>query len=146
LIARTASKSTPAVLPSVLRRRALEERLDELFEKRLAVVVAGAGFGKSTLLAAWTADLECVWYTVMPQDRELGALTRGLGETLRRRLPDLAPEFSAALPAGESESDDRDRADAVAAQLCHALERLLTHDLVLVVDDLHELESAPLPG
>jgi ATP/maltotriose-dependent transcriptional regulator MalT/DNA-binding SARP family transcriptional activator len=133
----------PAVLPSVLRRRALEERLDELFEKRLAVVVAGAGFGKSTLLAAWTADLERVWYTATPQDRELGALTRRLGETVRRRFPGLAPELSAALPAGESESDDRDRADAVAAQVCHALERLLTHDLVLVVDDLHELEAAP---
>jgi len=142
-IARTASSAPPAVLPSVLRRPALEERLDELFDKRLAVVIAGAGFGKSTLLAAWTADLERVWYTATPQDREFGALTRRLGESVRRRLPGLAAELSAALPAGESESDDRDRADAVAAQVCHALERLLRHDLVLVVDDLHELESAP---
>jgi DNA-binding SARP family transcriptional activator len=131
----------PPVVPSVLRRPALEERLDELFDRRVAVVVAGAGFGKSSLLAGWTVDLECVWYTTTPQDVELGALARGLAEAIRRRVPDLAPELSAGVPSEGSESDDRELADAVAAQLCESLERLLVHDLVVVIDDLHELES-----
>jgi ATP/maltotriose-dependent transcriptional regulator MalT len=138
----TARMAPPFVRPSILRRAALEERLDELFDRRLALVVAGAGFGKSTLLAGWAADLECVWYTITPRDAELGALTRGLAAAVRGRVPDLPPELSASLPSGGSESDDWDRADAAAAQLCESLERLLPHDLVLVVDDLHELESS----
>jgi DNA-binding SARP family transcriptional activator len=137
----SARVTPPPVVPSVLRRPALEERLDELFDRRVAVVVAGAGFGKSSLLAGWTVDLECVWYTTTPQDVELGALARGLAEAIRRRVPDLAPELSAGVPSEGSESDDRELADAVAAQLCESLERLLVHDLVVVIDDLHELES-----
>ena len=38
--------------------------LDDAFGKRLTVVTAGAGFGKSTLLASWVADVEHAWYTL----------------------------------------------------------------------------------
>jgi hypothetical protein len=45
-----------------IERPALERRLDDAFGKRVTLVVAGAGFGKTTLLASWAADLAAVWY------------------------------------------------------------------------------------
>jgi hypothetical protein len=40
----------------LLERPALQARLDEAFGKRLTLVIAGAGFGKSTLLGQWASD------------------------------------------------------------------------------------------
>lgn len=38
----------------VLRRPLPEKRLDDAFGKRLTLVIAEAGYGKSTLVAGWT--------------------------------------------------------------------------------------------
>ena len=86
----------PAVPPSALPRPKLEERLDEARSRRLTAVVAGAGFGKSTLLAAWAAGVNCSWYRVTAEDAELGALAAGIVHALRLRLPGLAAEVAAA--------------------------------------------------
>jgi ATP/maltotriose-dependent transcriptional regulator MalT len=50
--------------PWLIERPRLEARLDDAFGKRLTLVVGGAGFGKSTLLGAWTADLVSSWLDV----------------------------------------------------------------------------------
>jgi hypothetical protein len=68
----------PAVAPPAFVRERLEERLDDVFGRRLALVVAGAGFGKTTLLSGWSARLRVAWYTLASEDVELGVLVRGL--------------------------------------------------------------------
>jgi hypothetical protein len=66
---RPAGLAGPVVLTRDRERLArLEERLDEVFGKRLTLVVAGAGFGKSTLLAQWARDL------TPPGTRSLGPI------------------------------------------------------------------------
>src|ERR671911_2685474 len=81
------TRTQAAVRSSMLRRRALEDRLDGAFAKRLATVVAGAGFGKSTLLAAWADDLECAWYGVTAKDTALPWLERGVAHAIATRVP-----------------------------------------------------------
>jgi hypothetical protein len=52
----------PSAAVDMLRRHRLEYQLDEAFERRLTLVVAGAGYGKSTFFverlfgAGWGAD------------------------------------------------------------------------------------------
>ena len=58
-------------LASILRCPLLESRLDGTFGKRLTSIVAGAGFGKSTLLAEWAKDVSCAWHTAGSQDKRL---------------------------------------------------------------------------
>lgn len=53
----TAKSLAPAVPPTTLPRPQLESRLVEALSRRLTTVVAGAGFGKSTLLAGWASDV-----------------------------------------------------------------------------------------
>ena len=104
--------ATPDVPAGLLRRSSLERRLDAAFGKRLAVVTADAGFGKSSLLAAWVSDLEHAWYTLTEADVELETLVRGVVRALRRAIPRLPAPSPSAAP-------DLAGADAHAAWTCN---------------------------
>jgi ATP/maltotriose-dependent transcriptional regulator MalT len=132
-----------AARSDVLERPALERRLDEAFGKRLTLVVAGAGFGKTTLLASWAADLDAVWYQLRESDTGALSLARGILGALSTRVPGLPDELKAAVETGGGSQDaEREWAATFAASLCEALEESLAHDVMLIVDDVHELGSA----
>ena len=137
------TKILPApVAPAALPRAALQRRLDEALQRRLTTVVAGAGFGKSTLLAAWAQRHDVAWYTLGAEDAALSTLGPGLVDALRLRVPDL-PVDLAATPGSargpDASADEGARADAFAAALSEALQERLRGPLALVLDDLHAL-------
>lgn len=73
--------NAPVVPRWAVPRPALEKLLDGALEGRLTTVVAGPGFGKTTLLAAWEEKQPCgCWYSLGREDRALatpwGAETR----------------------------------------------------------------------
>jgi ATP/maltotriose-dependent transcriptional regulator MalT/DNA-binding SARP family transcriptional activator len=141
---RSAKLLPPAVPEPVLPRPALEARLDEVLTRRLGVVTAGAGFGKSTLLSVWAAGREVAWYTLGREDAELGSLAAGIGEALRLRVSDLPLDPASVVGPSrgpQADADELGRADAHAGLLCDALQERLARDLVLVLDDLHELRA-----
>jgi len=104
------------------------------------MLTAGAGFGKTTLLAEWAEDVDCAWYTVGDRDGSLPVLARGIAAALQRAVPDLTSELQL-----DEEGEEALRAEAFAADLCERLEAATAHDVILVIDDLHELGSAPAP-
>src|SRR6266511_878653 len=123
-----AGKVLPPALPSVwVDRPRLRSRLEEARGRRLTVVVAGAGFGKSSMLAAWVAGGAAgrtAWYSVQPEDRSLPTLLRGLVDALWLRLPGLPVDVSAVLAGSLGpESNDLVRADGFAAVLGELLEQ-----------------------
>jgi ATP/maltotriose-dependent transcriptional regulator MalT/DNA-binding SARP family transcriptional activator len=138
-----ATKILPPVLPAAfLDRPELLRRLDEVGARRLTTVVAGAGFGKSTLLAAWAARVHSAWYSLQPEDASLPTLLRGLVDALRLRLPDLPDELGTVLASSLGpDTDELARADGFAAALGEALELQLGGDLALILDDVHELPA-----
>ena len=143
-----ASKILPPVLPAAwVDRPELLRRLDEVGARRLTTVVAGAGFGKSTLLAAWAARVHSAWYSLQPEDASLPTFLRGLMDALRLRLPNLPDELDTVLASSLGpDNDDLARADVLAAALGEALELQLASDLVLVLDDVHELPTGGPPA
>jgi DNA-binding SARP family transcriptional activator/tetratricopeptide (TPR) repeat protein len=124
---------------ALLARPRLEGRLDETFARRLVTVTAGAGYGKTTLLAQWSRDVECAWHTASRADGRLGSLVAALARALGSWIESLPLGDAAALTA----PDDALRASAIATRLAAQLERSLAHDLVLVIDDVHELAGSP---
>jgi DNA-binding SARP family transcriptional activator len=110
--------------------------------RRLAIVTADAGFGKSSLLAAWSADVDCAWHTVTAGDRALSSLAIGIAGALRARMPELADMAVAASASTGVASDELRHAEAFGGLLCATLADRLTHDLVLVLDDVHEIAAA----
>jgi len=141
------TKLLPPVAPaSLLGRERVFARLGEALERRLTIVVADAGFGKSTLLSAWAAGINCAWYSASPEDESLAVFTRGIVDTLRLRVPQVPTEIGGAVVSAagpDAEADDRARAQGVAALVSEALQAQLRRDLVLVVDDVHELSGSP---
>ena len=130
---------------AVMARPALEQLVTTARNRRLTVVVAEAGFGKSTLLASWWEAVPCAWYTADHRDVDLPTLGRQLSDALRLRVPDIPSDMSwLAEGAGGPELEQFLRADALAAQLAEILHAQLSTDLLLVIDDAHELElSSP---
>ena len=127
----------------LIERRALEQLLGTARSRRLTVMVAEAGFGKSTLLASWWERAPCAWYTADQRDRDLPTLGRQLTDALRLRVPDIPSDMSwVAEGAGGPEPEQLSRADALAAQLADMLHERLSTDLLLIIDDAHELASS----
>jgi ATP/maltotriose-dependent transcriptional regulator MalT len=138
-----ASKILPPALPAGwVDRPELLRRLDDVGARRLVTVVAGAGFGKSTLLTAWVARVHAAWYSLQPVDASLPNFLRGLVDALRLRLPNLPDELGTVLASSLGpDAEDLAPADGFAAALGQALELQLSSDLVLVLDDVHELPT-----
>jgi ATP/maltotriose-dependent transcriptional regulator MalT len=131
-------KLAPPELPAGhLARAELERRLDEAAACRVTTVVAGPGFGKSTLVAAWAHDREHAWYGLDGADASPALLARGLATALERVVPGLA---LASFTERTRAAGNADRnAEAIAAQLADLLAEAVRRDVVLVLDDLQEL-------
>src|SRR5215208_2684102 len=113
---RTKILPTP-VAPAALPRAELQARLDQALRRRVTTVIAGAGVGKSTLLAAWAQRHDVAWYTLGPEDAALSTLGAGLVDALRLRVPDLPADLAATPGTArgpDASADENARADAFA--------------------------------
>jgi DNA-binding SARP family transcriptional activator len=127
-------------------RSRLESRLDAALAHRLTVLVGDAGFGKTTLLASWSAGINAVVHQLTESDRDLTQLWRRLVDALRQHLTDLPGLREASTEAVRgpvSAHSDQVRPQAMAELLGHALAQRLTRDLVLVLDDVHLVTDGP---
>src|SRR5579884_948772 len=83
--------TTPRLQRGLIGRPSLRERLDAAARFPLALIVAPAGFGKTTLLAAWSAWARhpVCWLALDEHDNDLARFWRYLIATLRRHFPQL---------------------------------------------------------
>ena len=127
----------------MLNRSRLEERLDEAPHRRLSLITAGLGLGKTTLLASWARTRPCAWYTVGLEDRDPAVLARGLLEAARVQVPALDPDSVTPSPTGEGLTiPSEGRAALAADQVIAMLGERLETDLTLVLDDVQELDGS----
>lgn len=136
--------------PSTIGRPALEQRLDAaLAERRLTCVVAGPGFGKTTLLSHWaetTPHAMSAWHGMTTADRTLSVLVRAVTDALRLCAPGLPADLVTAVsgPRGpDTGTDETGRAHAYAGRICAAVAEARPRPVVLVLDDVEMLDGAP---
>ena len=140
------TKLRPPVLAkaTVVRERLLSFVSDEN-AGRVTVVSAPAGFGKSTLLAQWTAKASesgarIGWLSLEKSDDNIGRLLSYLVAALQRASPDIA----ATVPVMLSSSPVLP-VESVLATIVNDLSR--SNDPVyLVLDDCHVLQSGEVIG
>lgn len=129
---------------SHLPRPALERRLDVALTHRLTTLTAAPGYGKSSLLERWGAEVGAVVHRLTSADRQLLHLVERVTAALRLRAPGVSTELRDALraPVGpDGAADAHARAAVLASTLASALDASLRRHLVLVLDDVDALHA-----
>ena len=129
--------------PGLIHRHDLLAALNRAAQKRVTIISAPAGTGKTSLLRAWAdqpgQDCRIAFMTVRPgqHDMQLFWLTM-LGAV---RAAAGAGEDGAQLPPVTPGSSGSAMADKVLSELKESCDRF-----VLIIDDLHELSSPEATG
>jgi LuxR family maltose regulon positive regulatory protein len=124
----------PRIPEDVLVRMRLLPKLDGT--ETLTLVVAPAGYGKTTLVTSWLAQGRhpYAWLSLEGDDNKLGIFVAGLVCAIRRLVPAFGGEL---LDLVQSESS-RQTPAAILYSLFNALDTVERH-FVLVLDDYHHI-------
>ncbi|MGD9890512.1 MAG: LuxR C-terminal-related transcriptional regulator [Dehalococcoidia bacterium] len=129
----------PVLHPEHISRPRLRQRLDDGITRKLTLVSAAAGFGKSTMLAEWcahsTSGRRFAWLSLDDLDNDPAIFWTYILHALRRLEPGC---FDAGLEALE-----RPGASLTRSVLPYILNDLWSLDrpIVLILDDFHEVTS-----
>jgi LuxR family maltose regulon positive regulatory protein len=128
---------------SVLRRQRLLDFMHEYLDRKLILVSASAGYGKTTLLVDFAQDTEfpVCWYTLDAGDRDPQVFLEYLLASLQRRFPNFGGRTGALL---QDPGRGRDL-EAIVGTLVTEIQRDIAQYFVIALDDYHLVdESAPI--
>jgi LuxR family maltose regulon positive regulatory protein len=129
----------PPPRPKVVPRPRLIERLSEGLHRKLTLISAPAGFGKSTLASEWVATCErpTAWLALDEADNDLTRFLAYLVATVQTIAPTIGQGVLRGLQAPQPPS-----AEVMLTALLNEITTLPDH-FVLVLDDYHVID-APL--
>ncbi len=132
--------TTPRTSETILRERLLAS-IKPPKGKKLTMVAAGAGYGKTTLaaqaLSHWAG--KAIWYRLDASDRDLATFMSYLVAGMRKHHPEFGVEVLDYLskvhnPASES--------GPVPAMFLSELEEVCREELIIVLDDYHTVHES----
>lgn len=117
----------------VLRRPRLTDYLHENLERKLMLVTAPAGYGKTTLLIDFAQDVEMpvCWYTLDEGDRDLAVFLAYLVASLQRHFPRFGQRIRPLVESGVPGPS------TAAAALVADMVSDIPEYFILVLDDWH---------
>jgi LuxR family maltose regulon positive regulatory protein len=123
-------------------RQWLMDRLARISKHPLTLVCAPAGYGKSTVVAAWlpTCTLHRAWFALDDTDNDLAIFMIYFLAAIRRAVPAFGAELGAALEAGRAMSGSA-FVESVFAEL-----NRLDQGVVLVIEDCHLIRAGDVLG
>jgi LuxR family maltose regulon positive regulatory protein len=129
----------------VLTRPRLLNRLYEMVDRKLVLVSASAGYGKTTLLVDFAHDLEhpVCWFALDQDDRDPRTFLEHLIVSLQHRFPNFGERTRQALGGNPDLSNG---APGVVHVLMSEILEVIPRWFVLVLDDYHWLGEAPEIG
>ncbi len=131
----------PPRSPDVLHRERLVDFLHEHIDRKLILVSAPAGYGKTTLLVdfAHETDLAVCWYTLDPTDCDPRVFMDHLLVSLARRFPGFGEQTRRVLKAGGSPGGG---AIEAVGTLVNEMVSAIPEWFVLILDDFHSVEAS----
>jgi len=134
-----AKLTLPARRPAIIHRQRLIDLLSEQLSRRITIVTAPAGYGKTTLLLdfARTWDTPVCWYALDERDRELRTFLKYWLASGREQFPAFGQGIEEALSA-PGEVSQEGWVDLMVAAV-----QKVGRPFVLVFDDFHYLDEAP---
>ena len=129
----------PPSRPGIVARPRLMERLNDGVQRRLTLVSAPAGFGKTTLIAEWAAGCgrPVAWLSLDQRDDDSSSFLTYLVAALRTIAPEIGGEALVAL-----QSPQPPPIESILTTIVNQIS-IVPDDFVLVLDDYHVLDSKP---
>ncbi len=136
----------PPLRPKTIRRPHLIKRLHEGlhsnqgFGRKLTLISAAAGFGKTTLLSEWLSLYEqpTAWLSLDEGDSDPARFLTYLVAALQTIAPDVGKGVLAALQSPQPPAPE-----AILASLLNDI-AAIPHPFLLVLDDYHTLDAPPV--
>ena len=132
----------PRPPPQAVLRRRLVERLNDGLQRKLTLVSAAAGFGKTTLLSAWLAgsDLPVAWLSLDEADSEPTRFLTYLVAAIRTIAPNIG---NAVLADLQEKTSQPPSTESVLTALLNEI-TTIPENFVLVIDDYHTIDAKPV--
>lgn len=138
---------TKIIVPSkrtdVLQRRRLLDFMHDYLGRKLLLVSATAGYGKTSLLVdfAHDTDLPVCWYSLDERDRDPQVFMEYLVAAIQRRFPHFGGRTTALLHS----TNDKRTTDTYIGSLVTEIHEQIDTFFVIVLDDYQLVEdSAPI--
>ena len=129
----------PTQRHDVLHRARLLDFLHEYINRKLILISAAAGYGKTSLLVDFAHDtkLPVCWYSLDESDQDLHVFLEYLVAAMQRLFPQFGGRSLALLREPEQKS-----LDAYVAALITDIHEQIDSFFVLVLDDYHLVEAS----
>ena len=132
----------PALRDETLERPRLLDWLRAKVHGRVVLILADAGYGKTTLLADFSrrTRMRTLWYRLDPDDRDWVTLLHHLVAAGREHDPTFAPATAACLAEVGTAGTTREFA---VSTFVAELPTIASSGAVLIFDDFHLVDDAP---
>lgn len=119
----------------VLRRVRLIDILHQNLHRKLTFVSAPAGYGKTTLLVDFAADVDAIvfWYRIGPEDNDLVQFVHHLVASFQQQIPQFGQAIEDKLNTLGSSPDSA----TLAIDFINEVEQRVEDFSLLVLDDYH---------
>lgn len=136
------SKLTAPRHLNVIKRPRLYSILESIKQNKLTLVIAGAGYGKTTLVAQTIDQTDCttVWYSLDRSDIDFATFMNYLIQGIQKHYS-IEGEISKDLLAGAFTSE-KSREDFL-VQFLSIIENNIHDDIVIVLDDYYLVHESP---
>ncbi len=129
--------AVPAIPPTFIARSELSLRLQEGMNRKLTLISAPAGFGKSLVVAHWLKNINVdkIWINISREDNDFNNFSKSVIQSASTIVKDFGENILENLNLFNSFQDSK-----LLDLMIIALEKL-PNDLVIVADDSHCLHS-----
>lgn len=130
----------PKARPDLVSRPRLIEQLNDGLHRKLTIISAPAGFGKTTLVSEWITGCErpIAWLSLDKEDGDPGRFLSYLVTTLQTVQADIGEDVLVVLQSSQSPPTE-----SILTVLLNEIATIPT-DFCLVLDDYHVLDAKPI--
>jgi len=135
------SKLLPPQSSDTISRKRLHAFYSEIPQKRITTVTAGAGYGKTTLIAHTGnhLNLNTIWYHLDKSDRDFAIFINYLVAGIQKYHPKFGIETCRRLSRTHFLSLKQ---EAVLAIFASELEKTVKENIIIVLDDYHMIQDS----
>lgn len=134
------SKLTVPQTSDTIKRDRLLSLIHQSARKKLTAIVAGAGYGKTTLAAqavgSWST--RTVWYRLDESDRDLVTFIGYLVAGIRKHFSEFGAATLQCLADNHNPNNER---QALITTILSEIEQFVQQNLIIVLDDFHSVNE-----